>query len=138
MRPAIVGVYLDAADAGLIVQLIDAFGTHQRNTGGRPLHGRVLALRAELSRPNARVSDLAQNVSSNVSPVGVQRDPVQSGLYALIDSSQAAAILGCTTGNVRDLARRGQIAARRVAGRWAYNGLDVERIAAERAHGLRR
>lgn len=122
-----------------MVQLIDAYGEHLRTAGkGQVLGNRVVGLRAELSRPNARISGLASNVSSNVSPLGAQRDPAQSGLHALIDSSQAAAVLGCTTGNVRDLARRGQLAARRVGGRWAYNGLEVERIAAERARGLRR
>lgn len=135
----LVGVYLDPADAGLLVRLIDDYSSHLRGSvDGRALGNRVVALRAELDRANARVSARSSNVSSNVSPVGAQRDPAQSDVYALISTSQAAAVLGCTTGNVRDLARRGRLAARRVSGRWAYSLLDVERIATERAHGLRR
>ncbi|MBM4695294.1 helix-turn-helix domain-containing protein [Rhodococcus hoagii] len=135
----IVGVYLDAADAGLLVRLIDDYSAHLRSgVDDRALGNRVLALRAELDRANARVSARPSNVSANVSVLGAQRDPSQSEVYALIDSGQAAAVLGCTPGNVRDLARRGRLAARRAGGRWVYSLLDVERVAAERARGVHR
>ncbi|WP_064443355.1 helix-turn-helix domain-containing protein [Rhodococcus sp. YH3-3] len=135
----LVGVYLDPADAGLLVRLIDDYSSHLRGSvDGRALGNRVVALRAELDRANARVSARPTNVSSNVSPVGAQRDTAQIDVYAFIDSRQAAAVLGISPSGVRDLARRGRLVSRKAGGRWVYSLADAERIAAERAHGLRR
>lgn len=136
---ALVGVYLDPADAGLLVRLIDDYSSHLRGSvDGRALGNRVVALRAELDRANARVSARSSNVSSNVSPVGAQRDTAQIDVYAFIDSRQAAAVLGISPSGVRDLARRGRLVSRKAGGRWVYSLADAERIATERAHGLRR
>jgi len=135
----LVGIYLDPADAGLLVRLIDDYSSHLRGSvDGRALGNRVVALRAELDRANARVSARSSSVSSNVSPVGAQRDTAQIDVYAFIDSRQAAAVLGISPSGVRDLARRGRLVSRKAGGRWVYSLADAERIAAERAHGLRR
>ncbi|OOL30781.1 hypothetical protein GQ85_17705 [Rhodococcus rhodochrous] len=136
---AVSTVQLEAADAALLVRLIDELGAMVRQTGnGRALSPKVMTLRDDLATAGARVSGRAANVSRNVSPVGGQDISDQSDIHALIDTAQAAAVLGITPGGVRDLARRKRIAARRAGGRWVFSLLDVERIAAERARGLRR
>lgn len=133
------GVYIDADDAVMVVRLLGDYDEHLRSIpNGRPLGPRPLRLKAELAAASARVSGQPSNVSSNVSLTVTVTDSVQDPVYALIDSGQAAAVLGCTPGNVRDLARRGRLAARRAGGRWVYSLLDVERIAAERARGVHR
>lgn len=135
----LVGVYLDPEAAGLLVRIINDYDAALRAApGGRVLGRKVMGLRDELDRANARVRTRSSNVSSNVSQVGVQHDPAQSEVYAFIDSRQAAAVLGISPSGVRDLARRGRLVSRKAGGRWVYSLADAERIAAERAHGLRR
>lgn len=47
--------------------------------------------------------------------------------HDLLDTRQAAAALGCSPGNVRDLARRGALPAHRTGGRWLFerDGVDL-------------
>ncbi|MFI6396661.1 hypothetical protein ACIBED_00935 [Rhodococcus coprophilus] len=139
MAAPITGVYLDAGDTALIVKLIDAYGDMLSAAGkGRVLGASVVKLRVELERANARVKAHGPSVRASVNPTGGEKVPGQGEIHGLIDSRQAAAILGITPGGVRHRARTGKIGSRRVAGRWAYSLADCERVAAEQAHGLRR
>lgn len=139
MAAPIVGVHLDAADTALIVKLIDAYeDTLTAGGKGRVLGASVLKLRAELERANARVKAHGPSVRANVNPTGGEQVPGHGEVHGLIDSRQAAAILGITSGGVRHRARTGKIGSRKAGGRWLYSLADCERVAAERAHGLRR
>ncbi|WP_326602357.1 helix-turn-helix domain-containing protein [Rhodococcus sp. PD04] len=134
---AVTTVQLDAADAALIVRLIDAHADAIRPTG-RQLGRSVVRLRAELERASVRVNARGANVNANVSGTDREQPLGHAEVHAFIDSAQAAAVLGISPGGVRYRARNGQIASRKAGGRWVYSLADTERIAAERARRLRR
>ncbi|WP_433613781.1 helix-turn-helix domain-containing protein [Prescottella agglutinans] len=50
--------------------------------------------------------------------------------HEFVDTVTAASILGCSPGNVRDLARRGTLPARQVGGRWLVSADAVHARAA--------
>lgn len=138
MAAPIVGVHLDAADTALMIRIIDELAAKSKAVDGRGLGAQVLKLRTELDRANARVKAHGPSVRANVNPAVGEQVPGQIDVYGLITSQQAAAILGITPGGVRHRARTGKIGSRKAGGRWLYSLADCERVAAERAHGLRR
>lgn len=85
-----------------------------------------------------RQTDAAADVPGRITDAGVrnvapQQDSPQYALYDLLDTTEAAAIVGVTGGGVRDLARRGRIAAHRAGGRWLYPAAAVVAYAEQRA-----
>lgn len=138
MAAPIAGVYLDAADTALMIRIIDELAAKSKAIDGRGLGASVLKLRAELERANARVKAHGPSVRANVNPTGGEQVPGQIDIYEFIDTATAARILGLTPGGVRHRARTGTIGSRKAGGRYVYSLNDCERVAAERAHGLRR
>lgn len=51
----------------------------------------------------------------------------------VLDSDEAAAVLGITPAGVRDLARRGRLPAKRAGGRWVLHAASVVKRAEARA-----
>lgn len=79
------------------------------------------------------LSDVSRrNASGNVRIPGGQGNSWEDTAHAVLNTTQAARILQCTPANVRDLARRQVLPARRSGGRWVYPAEAVQRRAAER------
>lgn len=101
-------------------------------------------------RPSARLADfiarLRKTVKSGVSDAksGVCLSPVpekfgaqhvsgHTAPYDLLDTREAAAVLGITPNAVRDLRRRGRLPAHKAGGRWLYPAASVVARAERRA-----
>lgn len=113
---------------------VEAFGALLRDR--RP----SAALADFIERLRVR-TDAATGVSGRIAgtdarTVAAQRGSPEHAPYDVLTSTEAAAILGITANGVRDLARRGRLAAHRAGGRWLYPATAVvahsERRAARR------
>jgi hypothetical protein len=122
------GVLLEAADARYLLDALDAL----LQDGRRP-SPRLADFIARLRRTAGKLAPTQENTCADVSKVGAQQDSSHTALYDLVDSGEAAAILGCTSANVRDLARRGRLPRHRAGGRWVYPAASVEALAERRA-----
>jgi excisionase family DNA binding protein len=111
----------------------------ERRNGGGGLPQELLIVLAKLER----------NVSAVVGPKGVAalgesvplvaaqvnasaqvaHDAVASGSVHDLDASEAAQMIGCTTANVTDLARRGTLRGRKVGRAWRFHVEDVHEYA---------
>ncbi|GAC59021.1 hypothetical protein GOHSU_68_00130 [Gordonia hirsuta DSM 44140 = NBRC 16056] len=120
------GVWLSVADARLVVSSFATLRRHLGVTGGRvalpveDLHRRILA---------------AAQAASGAGASGFDRllDPADADSYEdQIGTATAAALLGCTPANVRDLAGRGTLPGRRISGRWVFDRTTVQLEAARR------
>lgn len=116
------GVLLDAADADYLARALALFEEVLAKQGSRP-SPRLVDLERRLSRASsdATRSTTGENVSGATD--STQREVLSA--YEFLDSERAADILGCTPGNVRDLARRGRIPAIHTHGRWLYPAAAV-------------
>lgn len=123
-------VLVDGADAQLLLKMFDALRTRG------PITALAADLEARLRKAVVRVSENTANTDVDVRKVDEQQDSGDIAPYDLVDTAEAARILGCTPGNVRDLARRGRIPRHRAGGRWVYPARSVviraERQAAKR------
>lgn len=117
-------VLLDAADAAYLCSALDQFSHVLSQHGMRPTEP-FKAARARLAKAVAHVSVSPRNSDADARVVGNEQVPVDAGPYDLVDTDEAARILGCSTGNVRDLARRGKLAGHRASGRWLYPAAAV-------------
>lgn len=122
------GVLLEAADAQYLLDALDAL----LQDGRRPAP-RLADFIARLRRSAEKLAPTQDDTCAHVRKVGVQQDSVHTALYDLVDSAEAAAILGCTPANVRDLARRGRLPRHRAGGRWVYPAASVVALAERRA-----
>lgn len=115
-RPAVqrfdAAVLLTPGAARVLVELVQRYGEHLRTRGAR-FTPAVAALLAQL-----------EEVTADGSPAADARTPVPPApwlplsVHDLVSTVEAAAVLGCTPSNVRDLARRGALPAHRTGGRW--------------------
>lgn len=121
-------VLLDAPAAQLLANLI----AHCRSAGMNP-NARLTDVEMQLRKACASVSDSARDTRVNVSKVGTQSDSRHTALYDLVDSAEAATILGCKPANVRDLARRGRLPRHRAGRGWVYPAASVVALAEKRA-----
>lgn len=125
-------VLLDSAEAlylsEALARLCGALGEH----GLRP-SARLEALQDKLTKACASASDSGRDTCVGVREVGDGQVSGHAGAYDLLDSAEAAAILGCTPANVRDLARRGRLAAHRAGRGWVYPARAVIALAERRA-----
>lgn len=91
---------------------------------GAALRQLIRALERLSQRPVPRVFDLERQLSSSATSsadASAQQSLDTAGAVSttnLLDTDSAAAILHCTSENVRGLCRRGSLPAQRVAGRW--------------------
>lgn len=121
-------VLLDGRDAELLLEM---FG-HLPRFGVR-VTGALADFEARLRKAFASASDSACDTRAGVRTVGPQGDSSEHALYDLVDTREAAAILGCTPANVRDLARRGRLPAHRAGRGWVYPAAAVVALAERRA-----
>lgn len=124
-------VLLDSNDARYVAEALARFlvvlGEH-----GLRASPTLLDAEARLRKAAVGASDSTRSASG----VGGHLSSSHSGMYDLVDSVEAARILGCTPQNVRDLARRGRLPAHRAGRGWVYPAQAVaeraERQAAKR------
>ncbi|MFD6893478.1 helix-turn-helix domain-containing protein [Rhodococcus sp. NPDC060086] len=126
----VAGVLLDADDARFLAQVLDATGPVLAR-GGAKLPPRAVALARFLADASADADASA--------PV-----PADPGLVSLIpdadpfvDSATAAAHLGCTTSNIRDLLRRGRLQGVRHNGRWLVDATSLHEYTNRSSDGKR-
>lgn len=121
------GVLLAPEDARYLLDALDALLSDRRASP------RLADFVARLRRSAGKLSSTQDDTCVDVSKVGAQRDSVHTATYDLVDSGEAARILGCTPANVRDLASRGRLPRYQAGGRWVYPARSVEQLAARRA-----
>ena len=118
----VTGVLLGVDDVHEVLRVIDAFEQVLAERHSVP-NARLKHLRGRLTRANTRVSRAdthdGARMSASQPDSGVHLD------YELLDTAQAAAILGISADGVRDLARRQRLPARKAAGRWVYPATAV-------------
>lgn len=128
-------VLLDSNDAAYLTEALGRLSDALSGHGLRPSE-QLVAFRSKLAKACASASDSGRNTDVDVRTVGAQQDSAHIALYDLVDSGEAARILGCTPANVRDLARRGRLPAHRAGRGWLYPAAAVvarsERQAAKR------
>lgn len=111
-----------------------------RSNGGGSLPAELRVWREQLSALGAqwvRGHELLEAASTDVDvSASVRREAVRAPWSRdLIDASQAAALLGCTAANVRDLGRRGRLTVhKRGRGSW-FDPAEVAEWRDERAAG---
>ncbi|WP_328856362.1 helix-turn-helix domain-containing protein [Williamsia herbipolensis] len=130
MSERVSGVLLDDSDVRTTHQALQVFSTLLEQNGQRP----TARLTALIAKYGAYASQIGPNASRNARNVAQQPDSVNSEAYAVIDTAEAARILGISPNGVRDRARRGSIPARRAGGRWIYPAATIIDLA-ERRNG---
>lgn len=125
-------VLLDSNDALYLAEALGRLSDALAGQGLRPSE-QLVALRTKLAKACASASDSGRNADADIRTVGAQQDSPHTALYDLVDSDEAAKILGCTPANVRDLARRGRIPAHRAGRGWLYPAASVVARAEHRA-----
>lgn len=122
------GVHLSITDVRALLDLLNAAAMHA-SPGPRAAY-----VIHQLRKSVERLTRATGNAQSGVT---IDAEPVQHAAYDLVDTAEAAAILGVTPGGVRYLAAAGRIPAHRAGGRWLYPARAVvdraERQAARRA-----
>ncbi len=111
-------VLIAAADAATLAEALKLFGVFVAERGAR-LTPRIAELRDTLRVAAGAQADVYARTSVP------QGDPLPVLDHDLLDTTAAAHLLGCTTGNVRDLIRRRVLPARRAGGRWLLAANDV-------------
>lgn len=122
------GVHLSVADVRAMLALLDAASVHATP---EPRTAEVIR---KLWKSVERLMRTTGNAQSGVT---VEAESVQHAAYDLVDTAEAAAILGISPGGVRYLADVGRLPAHRAGGRWLYPARSVveraERQAARRS-----
>jgi hypothetical protein len=126
------GVLLDVDDAAYLAETLKQDFAALAGVGIRPSE-RVTELQRKLVKAVANASESSRDTHVDVRLIGEQPDSAHTALYDLVDSGEAARILGCTPANVRDLGRRGQIPRHRAGRGWVYPATAVVARAERRA-----
>lgn len=87
----------------------------------------------QLRKSVAYASDTSATCRVDAREVGGQQDPAHTARYDLLDTAEAAAILGIKPNGVRDLVRRKKLPAHRAGGRLLLPALPVVERAERRA-----
>jgi helix-turn-helix protein len=123
------GVHLSRGELRALLDVIESAITHGARPGPRADH-----TIHELRRVLRETDEAARKGLRARAPGGVVTN---YRLHDLVDSAEAARILGISAAGVRDLYRRGQLAGHRANGRILYPVASVieraERIAERRA-----
>lgn len=122
------GVLLSDADARFLCAALDALLQDGRRPSPR-LHDFIVNLRKSVEK----LADSQADMLAGVRKLGGHEDSSHTAAYDLVDSAEAAAILGCGPANVRDLRRRGRLPCHRAGGRWLYPARAVVALAEQRA-----
>lgn len=127
---AIVGVFLDEADTRLVVEVLGYLDRIATENGRRPTP-KVEALRHRLKSAYLTVS--GRTVPDGASPSSPTRRSLLPSGHELVDTGQAARLLGISPDTIRYHARRGNLPAQRAGGRWLYDAAAVAALAEQRA-----
>jgi len=120
---AVNGVVLDAVSAGIVLEALEA------QVDRSDMRVLALYLRRSLSKSGVsrRISPLdTRSGASTASNPTLQPEPEQHPGRATLSSSEAAAILGVTPNNIRDLRRRGRLPATLIGSRWHFDPRVVD------------
>jgi len=127
------GVLLDPTEADYLVRALELLAELLRENRSTPTP-RLDHLTRQMRRT---VDSLASAQGNRKGGVTFELEAGQAAPYDLVDTSEAARILGITPAGVRYLADKGRLPAHRAGGRWLYPALAVveraERQAARRA-----
>lgn len=122
------GVLLEADDVAFLVRMFEQLPKH-----GIRITGTLAIFESKLRKACVDVSTRPDDTCVDVRKVDAQQDSGHFAMYDLVDSREAAGILGCTPANVRDLARRGRLPRRRAGRGWVYPAASVVALAEKRA-----
>lgn len=124
------GILLEPTDARYLLDALDALLRDRRPSA-------QLAQFIDRFRRTVAKSGVSESITgADTREVGSQQDSVHYAPYDVLDTAEAAAILGITANGVRDLARRGVLPSHRAGGRHLFPAVAVvaraEQIAAKR------
>jgi excisionase family DNA binding protein len=122
----VAGVLLEPADAEYLLSALDALLANQRPSA------QLSAFIDRLRKSAEKLAPTAENAAVGGRMLGLQHDSAHTATYDLVDTREAAAILGCKARNVRDLGDRGVLPRHRAGGRWLFPIAAVEARAARR------
>lgn len=126
MIPAVAGVLLTVDDARYALAAFDALLTDRRASS--QLDRFINELRKTVAKASVSTGVSGANARNNDVHEHNESEAGRVTAYDLLDTTEAATILGITPNAARDLARRGRIPARRAGTRWLYPaGPVVER-----------
>jgi excisionase family DNA binding protein len=129
----VAGTLLSSEDADYVAKALDLLRGILTDQGSRPTP-RLDAVAEKLRRTVAKTGVSGPKTGADARFVASQGNSADHQGYAFVDTDQAARILGCSTNNVRDLARRGALPARQAGGRWIFDAEAVMRRAERRTH----
>jgi excisionase family DNA binding protein len=125
------GLYLTVDDAAYLAEFLDHVC---RNMHPSP---RLADFARRLKKSCAALTPAQENRRNHLRGVHSEPDMSEHRAYDLVDTDEAARLLGCSAANVRDLVRRGRLPAQRAGNRWLLPARVVieraERKAARRA-----
>lgn len=122
------GVLLSPEDARFAVEAFAALLRDRRPSAA--LADFLERLRARTDAVAGASGRIAGGVARNIA---AQRDSPEYAAYDVLTSTEVAAIVGISPNGVRDLARRGRLAAHRAGGRWLFPATSVVAYAERRA-----
>ena len=125
-------VLLELPDATFLADALDHDFQALQSCGIQP-SARLADFHQRLAKAVASASQPTGNTLAHASKVDTQQDSGHIALYDLVDTNGAAAIIGCTDSNVRDLGRRGRIPRHRAGRGWVYPAASVVSYAESRA-----
>jgi excisionase family DNA binding protein len=121
-------VLLDADEAEYLSRALVLLQQLLRDNRSQPTP-RLQTVTAKLTRCAANSSSGGRNGSNGSTSRAPEAKIGHDAGYALLSTGEAARLLDCGERNVRDLAARGRIAARRAGGRWLLDAAAVEQRA---------
>jgi excisionase family DNA binding protein len=113
----VAGVLLTPDDADYIARALQLLDRLLRENGSTPTP-RLQSVTAKLAKCAETGSAAGSNGRTDCRFGASHADSDQHAGYALISTSDAARLLNCGERNVRDLAARGRLRARRSGGCW--------------------
>ena len=121
------GVLLEADDARYLLDALQVLLI------GRTPSPRLGVFIERLRRSAEKLARTQDDTAVSARKIDAQPNSGHIALYDLVDTREAADILGCTQSNVRDLANRGRLPSHRAGGRRVYPAASVVLLAEQRA-----
>lgn len=126
------GVLLDTEEAGYVARALDLLAQLLAGQRSQPTP-KLASVTAKLHKAAENASASGRTGSISGSLRATQHDSDNDADYATVGTGEAARILGCTPGNVRDLARRGRLTVTHTGTRWRFDAQAVIALAERRA-----
>ena len=136
MAARLSGVQLTDEEFERIGQAVDLLHRLLIANGNRPPSWVLGLFQITGGDASTRPGQIRQRAGVDARVIADQQLSTDDAQRALIDSRQAAAIVGISPNGIRDLARRGTLPARRAGGRWLFDAAALEFYAEQRAHHL--